>query len=166
MKKILLSVVAVIAVVGGVYYAKVNAPQDIIENIVQNTSNPKVEKVVMEHEYKKSSLTADCNNESKMFCAVDFAVKCTLNPDFEGCRSSRLPKFIFMDDKNVNRPTEISFNVHKIKPISADLVEFHTNSVCNGTWFGLCQGRVIYVLVPDNDGWRVKDVYAIEDKNL
>lgn len=116
--------------------------------------------------YKKGNLSSDCSADSKMLCAVDFAVKCTIDPEFEGCRESRLPKYIFMQDESLNRPTEISFVVRKIKPISADVVEVHTDSKCNGTWFGLCQGRVIYVVVPQEDTWRVKDVYAIENREV
>ena len=71
-----------------------------------------------------------------------------------------------MSDESLKRPTEISYKLHKMKPIAADLIEVHTDSTCNGNWFGLCQGRVIYVLVPDNDSWRVKDIYAIEDRNV
>ena len=54
------------------------------------------------------------------------------------------------------------FKIHKIKPVAADMVEIHTDSTCNGNWFGLCQGNIIYVLVPNGDSWRVKDIYAIE----
>ena len=103
------------------------------------------------------------NKNSAMACAVEFTVKCTLNPAFEGCKTSKLPKFIFMEDESLKRPTEISFKIAKIKPINADLVEIHTDSTCNGNWFGLCNGRVIYVLVPDGNGWRTKDIYAIEN---
>ena len=97
-----------------------------------------------------------------MACAVEFAVKCSINPDFEGCRQSKLPKFIFMEDPSLGRPTEISFKISKIKPISADLVEIYTESTCNGNWFGLCQGNIIYIVVPTENAWRVKDIYAVE----
>ena len=43
------------------------------------------------------------------------------------------------------------------------VVELYTDSTCNGSWFGLCQGTVIYVLTqPDDGSWYVKDIYAIE----
>jgi hypothetical protein len=112
--------------------------------------------------YRADSLEENCTLDSKMACAVEFAVKCTLNPDFNGCRDSKLPRFIFMEDENLHRPTEISFQITKIKPFGSDLVELHTDSTCDGNWFGLCTGRVIYVLVPNGDDWRVKDIYAIE----
>ncbi len=112
--------------------------------------------------YNSENLPQNCNINSSMACAVEFAVKCSINPDFEGCRQSKLPKFIFMEDPSLGRPTEISFKISKIKPISADLVEMYTESTCNGNWFGLCNGNIIYVLVPNEDAWRVKDIYAIE----
>lgn len=113
--------------------------------------------------YQVENLSASCPSDSAMICAVDKAVKCTLNPDFDNCRTSRLPKFIFMEDESLDRPTEMTFRVLKLKPLSTDLVEIHTQSTCNGNWFGLCQGYVIYVLVPQEEGWRVKDIYAMSE---
>ncbi len=112
--------------------------------------------------YNHENLPQNCNINSSMACAVEFAVKCSINPDFEGCRQSKLPKFIFMEDPSLGRPTEISFKISKIKPISADLVEIYTESTCNGNWFGLCQGNIIYIVVPTENAWRVKDIYAVE----
>ena len=99
------------------------------------------------HTYTKDNLKTTCDLDS---------------PNFGDCHDSKLPKFIFMSDESLQRPTEMSFEIAKIKPINDDLVEIHTDSTCNGNWFGLCQGRVIYVLVPSNGAWRVKDIYAIE----
>jgi len=113
--------------------------------------------------YRADSLPDKCLSDSPMACAVELAVKCTLNPEFAGCTDAKLPKFIFMTDEALGRPTEMSFKIAKIKPINTDVVEIHTDGTCNGNWFGLCNGRIIYVLVPlNNDGWRVKDIYAIE----
>ena len=167
MIKKILAVLSLVVVIVAVIYSVLTKDKKESEKVaeqVAKTPKTAIEDVVFK--YEKNSLTTDCNQDSKMLCAVDFATKCTINPDFDGCKESRLPKFIFMNDENLKRPTEISFKVHKIKPISADLVEIHTNSTCNGNWFGLCQGRVIYVVVPDGESWRVKDIYAIEDKNL
>lgn len=168
MLKKILSGLLVLALIGSaVFYImqrKNIAQSDTVkENVAQKQENA-IEDIVFE--YKKDKLKTDCKQDSKMLCAVDFAVKCTINPEFEGCKESKLPKFIFMSDESLKRPTEISYKLHKIKPIAADLIEIHTDSTCNGNWFGLCQGRVIYVLVPDNDSWRVKDIYAIEDRNV
>lgn len=114
------------------------------------------------YKYTADHLKEKCSLSSPMICAVELAVKCTLNPDFNGCADAKLPKFIFMTDENLDRPSEMSFKVAKIKPINADLIEIHTDSTCNGNWFGLCNGRIIYVLVPSGNAWRVKDIYAIE----
>ena len=161
-----------VAIAGGsaFYFANTKTkvqPQPQPEKTVQPVIESK--KVALEDRefiYNKDNLDLSCSEDSQMLCAVDFAVKCTINPEVEACKSSKLPKFIFMSDASLERPTEISFKVHKIKPISTDLVEIHTNSTCNGVWFGLCKGRVIYVLVPDGEAWRVKDIYAIEDKTI
>ena len=162
---ILCLVVAIIAVCTYCFVKKGDDTQTVkVEEQTVQAPKAAIEDIVFE--YKKDSLSSDCNQESKMLCAVEFATKCTIDPDFTGCKESKLPKFIFMNDESLKRPTEISFKVHKIKPISADLVEIHTNSVCNGNWFGLCQGRVIYVVVPDGESWRVKDIYAIESNNI
>ena len=167
MKKIIAGLFLAVVAIATIYcfVGKENDTESktVSEQVVKKNTQA-VEDVVFE--YKKDSLLNDCTQDSKMLCAVDFATKCTINPDFAGCKESRLPKFIFMNDESLKRPTEISFKVHKIKPISADLVEIHTDSVCNGNWFGLCQGRVIYVVVPDGESWRVKDIYAIESNNI
>lgn len=114
------------------------------------------------YQYDANQLSEQCSLSSPMICAVELAVKCTLNPNFNGCTDAKLPKFIFMTDESLDRPSEMSFKVAKIKPINADLIEIHTDSTCNGNWFGLCNGRIIYVLVPSGNAWRVKDIYAIE----
>ena len=169
LKKIFIFLVLVAGACGAFCYLINNQPKEQVQIEVKKIVPQEVEakKVPLEEKqftYNKGALNADCGEESEMFCAVDFAVKCTIDPEFEGCKDSKLPKFIFMNDTSLERPTEISFKIHKIKPISADLIEMHTDSACDGVWFGLCKGRVIYVLVPDNDSWRVKDIYAIEDK--
>lgn len=114
------------------------------------------------YSYKADNLSDKCYLDSPMICAVEKAVKCTLNPDMAFCADAKLPNFIFMTDEALGRPSEMSFKVAKIKPINTDLIEIHTDGKCNGNWFGLCNGRIIYVLVPLGDAWRVKDIYAIE----
>lgn len=166
-KKVLSVLFVVVIAFVAVFYVMQKKDVMQTEKVAKNVAQK--QKVAIEDmvfNYQKNKLTDTCLGDSKMVCAVDFAVKCTINPDFSGCREARLPRFIFMNDKNLDRPTEISFKLHKIKPISADLVEVHTDSNCNGNWFGLCQGRVIYVLVPENDSWRVKDIYAIENRDV
>lgn len=161
-KKILISFFFVVLVLVGLYTWKTKTAKPLIVSdsmpaVVSNNFEDKI------YDYKNNKLSNNCKLNSEMACAVDFAVKCTLDPNHEGCRDSKLPKFIFMTDEALERPTEMTFKIAKIKPINADLVEVHTDSTCNGKWFGLCQGRIIYVLVPtENNGWRVKDIYAIE----
>ncbi len=160
-KKILISFVLMMLILVCLYKWKTYVSKPIIVSDL----NPKIAAKTFEDKvylYKAGKLPSSCKLNSPMACAVEFAVKCTLNPDFNGCRDSKLPKFIFMTDEALQRPTEMSFQIVKIKPISADLVEIHTDSTCDGNWFGLCQGRIIYVLTPLGEGWRVKDIYAIE----
>lgn len=113
--------------------------------------------------FKKDELTGNCSDANAQFCAIEQAVKCTINPDLEGCDKAKLPKFIFLTDSGIDRPSEISYKFTDKKVLNNQNVEFYTDSTCNGTWFGLCHGRVIYVLAPEgNNSWIVKDIYAIE----
>ncbi|MBQ7659158.1 MAG: hypothetical protein IJS26_00235 [Alphaproteobacteria bacterium] len=159
-KKIVAFVLMIVILVGlYAWKTKVSAP------IVNSDEPPVIAAKVFgdkTYDYQADKLSNKCSLDSQMACAVEFAVKCTLNPDYAGCRESKLPKFIFMTDESLNRPTKMSFKIAKIKPIAADLVEIHTDSTCDGNWFGLCQGRIIYVLVPNGEDWRVKDIYALE----
>ena len=162
-KKILISFVLMLVILVGLYAwkTKTSAP------IMVSDAKPAIGRKVKAYDnkvyaYDKDNLKASCDLESPMACAVEYAIKCTLNPDFGNCRDSKLPKFIFMSDESLKRPTEMTFKIAKIKPINNELIEIHTDSTCNGNWFGLCQGRVIYVLVPFGNTWRVKDIYAIE----
>lgn len=160
-KKILVSFILMIAILTGLYAWKTKTSQPIyMEDVAPQVKPQRFEDQT--YTYTADNLSAECTLNSAMACAVDFAVKCTLNPDHQGCRESKLPKFIFMSDESLKRPTKMSFKIVKIKPINSDLIEIHTDGTCNGNWFGLCQGRIIYVLVPDGQSWRVKDIYAIE----
>ena len=70
-----------------------------------------------------------------------------------------------MQDPGLDRPTEISYKITNRRVLVNNNVEIYTDSTCNGSWFGLCQGTVIYVLTePENANgeWFVKDIYAIE----
>ncbi len=113
--------------------------------------------------FSKDTLSEDCSQSDEQFCAVENAVKCTINPNLNGCSEANLPKFIFMQDPGLDRPTEISYKIVNRRVLVNNNVEIHTESSCNGGWFGLCQGTVIYVLSePDGGKWFVKDIYAIE----
>mgnify|MGYP007069884706 CR=1 FL=1 len=132
-------------------------PQEVV-NEVQEAPIP--EQVFS---FNKDNLPENCTLDDGQFCAVEKAVKCTLNPDFADCAKSDLPKFIFMQDPSVERPTEMNYKIVDRKSIGNNSVEIYTESTCNGNWFGLCQGTIIYVLgqKPENV-WYLKDIYAIE----
>lgn len=113
--------------------------------------------------FNVAELHEDCMLDDNMFCAVETAVKCTLNPDFPLCAKAELPKFIFMRDASLDRPTEMSYKIVDKKTLSNDNVEVYTESNCNGGWLGMCQGTIIYVMAPKpEDSWYVKEIYAIE----
>ena len=73
-----------------------------------------------------------------------------------------MPKFVFMEDESLQRPTSQSYKITKIKPLSDGSVEVYTQSTCNGNWFGLCNGNIIYVMSHQDNHWIVKEIYAIE----
>lgn len=113
-------------------------------------------------EFDAANIDMSCNKDSKMVCALDLALKCTLNPTLDGCNDTQIPQFIFMDDENLGRPTKMTYKIEKLKAINSDTIEVYTQSTCDGNWFCLCQGNVIYVMGMDAEGnWRVKDIYAI-----
>ena len=114
--------------------------------------------------FNTQNLTSECSEGlSDMLCAVENAVKCTIKPDFENCAKLNLPQFIFMTDPTVERPTEINYKFINKEIQPSGSTDIYTESSCNGGWFGLCQGTVIYVLGQSKKGkWFVKDIYAIE----
>ena len=71
-------------------------------------------------------------------------------------------KLTFMEDESLQRPSQASFQIVKLKPIDAHTVEVYTKSDCNGVWFGLCKGNIIYVLNNRSGNWTVKDIYALQ----
>lgn len=132
--------------------------------VVQPEFDVKYEEEV--YKYNLSNISAGCDKGSEIVCAVDLAAKCTVNPDFAECDKTQMPKFMFMskeslqmDDGTSVRPTEMTFQITKIKPIDVNMIEVYTEGTCNGTWFGLCQGKIIYVLSNKTGKWIVKDVY-------
>lgn len=111
--------------------------------------------------YKQGEIKTGCSTTDALICAVELVAKCTINPKYEECKKDMLPAFIFMEDASLQRPTEMSFKVYKLKPLSGGNIEAYTESSCNGGWFGLCQGNVIYVLTPQADGWKINDIYSL-----
>ena len=116
--------------------------------------------------FKKDEFTAECSGDNIQLCAIEQAIKCTISPNLEECQKAKqestLPQFIFITDSGTDRPSEISYKFTDKKLLNNQTVEYYTDSTCNGTWFGLCHGRIIYVLTPNSKGWMVKDIYAIE----
>ncbi len=111
-----------------------------------------------------NTLSPGCDNNSQIVCAINATVKCTINPHFEECANlkSAMPSFVFMEDESLQRPTSQSYKITKIKPLNDGSIEVYTQSTCNGNWFGLCNGNIIYVLKMQDNSWIVKDLYAIE----
>ena len=113
--------------------------------------------------FKAAELQTGCQDDSQMICAINLAVKCTLNPKFSECDKSKMPRFIFMEDESLDRPSELSYQIKKIRPLQDGTVEVITQSLCNGNWFGLCNGTIIYVMSFQNNDWKVKDLYALQE---
>lgn len=124
-------------------------------------SAPAYEKIVFT--YRAGELQDGCTAASPMVCAMELMAKCTIEPGRAECDRRKMPDFVFMNDESLQRPTEMSFRVYKLKPLSNGSVEAYTESTCNGSWFGLCQGNVIYVMSPDGESWKVNDVYALAE---
>ncbi len=123
------------------------------------TTMPEYEKITFS--YKQGELQDGCSVDSSMMCTIELAAKCTVNPKHKECDKNLLPSFIFMEDESLQRPTEMAFRVYKLKPLTNGIVEVYTESSCNGGWFGLCQGNIIYVLAPQGSDWKVNDIYSL-----
>lgn len=127
---------------------------DTPENIV-------VQKQVS-YTFNAQNATALCEDSADMNCMVENAVKCTINPDIDGCSSANLPSYIFMKTPSVERPTEISYKIVEKKIRPNNTAEVYTESSCNESWFGICEGTIVYVLHKIGNQWTVRDIYAIE----
>ncbi len=114
------------------------------------------------YRYDINNLPQGCDKGSDIVCAIDLQVKCTINPKLAECDAKKLPRFTFMEDESLQRPTQSSFQIVKLKPIDATTVEVYTKSECNGVWFGLCKGNIVYVLSNAKGAWVVKDLYALQ----
>lgn len=136
--------------------SEVSAPQ------TQKISVQDFEKKVFS--FNRQNIGDACSEDSQIVCAINLAVRCTINPQMSDCAKNqgRIPKFIFMQDENLGRPDNVSYQIVKMKPIAGGQVEVYTQSSCDGKWFGLCQGNIIYVMAADDTSWRVDDIYAIE----
>lgn len=131
------------------------------ENIsIQPKFDVKFEEIV--YSYDAEKLPGKCEKGSDIICAIDLQAKCTINPKLSECDPKKLPKFTFMEDESLRRPTQQTFQVVKIKPIDPYTIEVYTKGTCNGVWFGLCEGNIVYVLNNKSGEWIVKDLYALE----
>ena len=142
---------------------KDSAYQIIDENetiVAQPQYDIKFEDVI--YQYDANNLLQECDKGSDIICAIDLQVKCTINHKLPECDAQKLPKFTFMEDESLQRPTQASFQIVRIKPIDATTIEVYTSSDCNGVWFGLCKGNIVYVLSNKSGEWSVKDLYALQ----
>lgn len=133
-----------------------------VTNVNITTQSPLASEEV--YSFDLNTLTSGCKNDSEIICAINMSIKCTINPDFTECDSQRenMPGFVFMRDDSLQRPTSQSYKISKIKPLDNGTIEIYTQSTCNGNWFGLCNGNIIYVMSQKNGHWKVKDLYALE----
>ncbi len=88
------------------------------------------------YNYESGNLPQGCDKGSDIVCAIDMQVKCTIDHKLAECDPKKLPKFTF--------------------------IEVYTKSDCNGVWFGLCKGNIVYVLSNKSGSWAVKDLYALQ----
>ena len=133
-----------------------------IEDIKENVSQTIDQNTVFSFDI--NTLKPGCDNQSQIVCAINVTIKCTINPEFEECSEAKanMPSFVFMQDESLQRPTSQSYKITKIKPLQDGSIEVYTQSTCNGNWFGLCNGNIIYVLQNIDNTWIVKDLYAVE----
>ncbi len=132
----------------------------------ETTTQAKIDVDISEKVYSfdLNTLTSGCDESSEIICAINTSIKCTINPEFSDCEQAKnaMPKFVFLNDENLQRPTSQSYKVNKLKPLPDGTVEVYTQSTCNGNWFGLCNGNIIYIMTNKNNTWIVKEIYAIE----
>lgn len=166
LKKIVIVGLFILFFAGMAFYGdKLVAPE--MPDSVSSDTTQKVENVAVKaddlHVYNSGDLQTECSSDDKIFCAIERTVKCTIEPELDGCDKSVVPSFVLGKTEEVERPTEISFKVTKIKPItnSSDL-SVYTQSDCNALWFGLCKGTVVYSLTPKDGEWAVTNIFALE----
>lgn len=111
-----------------------------------------------------NNLKSGCDYNSELICIINNTVKCILNPSFEECEKikNKIPAFVFMQDETLQRPTFQSYKITKLTPRNDGAVEVYTQSSCNGNWFGLCNGNIVYVMKNIDNQWIIKDIYALE----
>ncbi|MDR1694056.1 MAG: hypothetical protein LBR70_02540 [Lactobacillaceae bacterium] len=169
MKKIMLILTLIFA--GAVfYYATTNGElidtdyEHVIEVLEEGETvvvPPKVDFTNALHNVDVSNAGLECEDNDAL-CVVELAVKCTINPKLNFCDKTKLPRFIFMEDEYLGRPKKIDYSIIKTHPIDMHTVEIQTKSTCDGTWFGLCNGNIIYVISDAKGEWAVKEIYSLD----
>lgn len=157
----LLSVLAAVCLIAAC------SPQETEQDKTAENISPAAPQVPLDEEiysFDLNTLTPGCSGDSQIICAINMSVKCTINPEFSECAEHKdeMPDFVFMQDESLQRPTSQSYKITKIKPLKDNLVEVYTQSTCNGNWFGLCNGNIIYVMNLKDGKWIVNELYAIE----
>lgn len=132
------------------------------EPAVAKVEIPQIDTYNQTFVFETDTLTEACDKNSQLVCAIEAVMKCSLNPKMASCTPDKMPKFVLMEDENIIAPTHFDYKITKIKPLDAETAEVYTEGSCNGTWFGLCNGNIIYVMNYKNGEWTVKDLYAIE----
>lgn len=161
MKKYLMVLLALNLLVSCSDKQEDNAAQAPVETKqISLNQTPQIDYAGKTFSFKIDNLPQGCAEDSEIICAINQTIKCTINPQFSECDRELMPKFVFMQDESLDRPTEMSYQITKLKPLSGGMLEVYTNSDCNGTWFGLCKGTIIYVLSQQNNRWIVQDIYA------
>lgn len=114
--------------------------------------------------FEKNNLQEGCLSSSDLICTINTTVKCILDPKFAECetKSDTFPAFVLMQDDSLQRPTFQTYKINKLTPREDGAVEVHTQSSCNGSWFGLCSGNIVYVMKNINSKWKIIDIYALE----
>ncbi|MBR5599619.1 MAG: hypothetical protein IKW39_06230 [Alphaproteobacteria bacterium] len=114
--------------------------------------------------YGINNLKENCSSQDEIFCAIEKTVKCSINPKLSICKKGEVPSFVLGKTEDDVRPKNVSFAVTKIKPTAETRdISVYTKSQCDGSWFGLCQGTVIYSLSMKDGYWKVINVYALEE---
>lgn len=162
---IILMFIAIFALALWAMFCMQKKTEVVPQDVKQETAFPVTSDATDEptYVYKREHLEENCALDDKIFCAVERVVKCTINPDMNICNKDVVPAFVLGQTEDVERPSEISFKIVKIKPIpeSSDL-SVYTKSDCNALWFGLCKGTVVYSLAASDENWQVTNIFALE----
>ncbi len=122
------------------------------ENIVENAEIKN---------FAKNQNNLQCN-ENTIDCVIDNAIRCSINHKQKFCNRDILPQFIFMEDPTLKRPKNVSYQIIKTKEIDEHTTEVYTKMSCDGNWFGLCNGNIIYVLQKSDNTLKLQDIYALQ----